>query len=55
MCIVYVFFVELHVAICEFMLTDGKLVPLDKVWDLCPAYFQKHLKDNKWTTLTQQV
>ncbi|RUS76230.1 hypothetical protein EGW08_016003 [Elysia chlorotica] len=34
--------------------TDGKLLPLNEVWNLCPTNYQAHIKENKWTTLTQQ-
>ncbi|KAI8787386.1 ubiquitin-like-conjugating enzyme ATG10 isoform X1 [Biomphalaria glabrata] len=33
---------------------DGRLLPLDEVWSQCPTHYQTHLKDNKWSTLTQQ-
>ncbi|GFR99723.1 ubiquitin-like-conjugating enzyme ATG10 [Elysia marginata] len=33
---------------------DGKLLPLDDVWNLCPEHYQAHIKENKWSTLTQQ-
>ncbi|XP_005112886.1 ubiquitin-like-conjugating enzyme ATG10 [Aplysia californica] len=33
---------------------DGKLVPLDTVWEMSPSSFQKLLGEDKWTILTQQ-
>lgn len=38
-----------------FFSIDGRLLPLDEVWSQCPTHYQTHLKDNKWSTLTQQV
>ncbi|GFO18860.1 ubiquitin-like-conjugating enzyme atg10 [Plakobranchus ocellatus] len=33
---------------------DGKLLPLNEVWKLCPQSYQSFIEENKWATLTQQ-
>ncbi|CAG5122068.1 unnamed protein product [Candidula unifasciata] len=33
---------------------DGKRLPLEEVWKLCPSTYQSYITENKWSTLTQQ-
>ncbi|BFY99773.1 hypothetical protein BsWGS_02813 [Bradybaena similaris] len=33
---------------------DGKRLPLEEVWKLCPSAYQSYMAENKWSTLTQQ-